>query len=93
MIGIGPVNDKTIYNNVTVIGKIQSMIVLFRLYNNGRVPWIRGHGNRVVPRGTTGHMGKLARPCVRPILYIEGIARPEIMYASANRLERLRFRA
>src|SRR6266498_3318131 len=91
MYGVGTVDDKAIYNNVPVIGKIQNMIVLFR-YNNRRVPWIRCNGNRVVPRGTTGNTGKLTRTCVRPIFYIEGIAGPELTYASAKRLERLLFR-
>src|SRR5262245_22566513 len=91
MYGVRTVDDKTIYDNVPVIDKMQNMIVLFP-YNNRRVPWIRGNGNRVVPRGTTRNTDKLARPCVRPILYIEGTAGPEITYASAERLERLRFR-
>src|SRR5215510_695855 len=64
---------------------------LVRIYNNRRVPWICGNGNRAVPRGTAGRTVK-SPTCIRSILDIKGIAGTEILYASAKRLERLLFR-
>src|SRR5215813_13384885 len=52
---------------------------------------IRFYGNSAAPRGTAGCIGKLT-PIIRPILDKKDIAGTEITYASAERLERLRFR-